>query len=30
MDAADLRGIISRALDAATRRSRELAEQFGS
>jgi pyrroline-5-carboxylate reductase len=30
MDAADLRGIISRALDAATRRSRELAAQFGS
>ena len=30
MDAADLRGIISRALDAATRRSRELAEQFRS
>jgi len=30
MDAADLRGIISRALAAATRRSRELAEQFGS
>ncbi|MGH8322311.1 MAG: pyrroline-5-carboxylate reductase [Steroidobacteraceae bacterium] len=30
MDAADLRGIVSRALDAATRRSRELAAQFGS
>ena len=30
MNAADLRGIISRALDAATRRSRELAAQFGS
>jgi pyrroline-5-carboxylate reductase len=30
MEAADVRGIISRALDAATRRSRELAEQFGA
>jgi pyrroline-5-carboxylate reductase len=30
MDAADLRGIVSRALEAATRRSRELAAQFGS
>jgi pyrroline-5-carboxylate reductase len=30
MEAADLRAIISRALDAATRRSRELATQFGS
>jgi pyrroline-5-carboxylate reductase len=30
MDAADLRGIVLRALDAATRRSRELAAQFGS
>jgi pyrroline-5-carboxylate reductase len=30
LDAADLRGIITRALDAATRRSRELAAQFGS
>lgn len=30
MEAADLRGIISRALEAATRRSRELAEQFGA
>jgi pyrroline-5-carboxylate reductase len=30
MDAADLRGIVARALDAATRRSRELAAQLGS
>jgi pyrroline-5-carboxylate reductase len=30
MDAADLRGIVLRALDAATRRSQELAAQFGS
>ncbi len=30
MEAADLRGIIARALEAATRRSRELAEQFGA
>jgi len=29
-DAADLTGIVSRALEAATRRSRELASQFGS
>jgi pyrroline-5-carboxylate reductase len=29
MDEADLRGIVSRALEAATRRSRELATQFG-
>jgi pyrroline-5-carboxylate reductase len=28
-DAADLRGIVARALEAATRRSRELAAQFG-
>ena len=30
LESADLRGIVARALDAATRRSRELAEQFGS
>jgi hypothetical protein len=30
MNAADLKGIVARALEAATRRSRELAEQFGS
>ena len=30
MNAADLRGIVARALDAATRRGRELAEQFGT
>jgi pyrroline-5-carboxylate reductase len=30
MDAADLKGIIARALEAATRRSRELAEQFSA
>jgi pyrroline-5-carboxylate reductase len=30
MDAADLKGIIARALEAAARRSRELAEQFGA
>ncbi len=30
MDAADLRGIVARALEAATRRSRELATQFGA
>jgi pyrroline-5-carboxylate reductase len=30
MDAADLRGIVARALEAATRRSRELATQFGN
>ncbi len=30
MENADLRGIVARALDAATRRSRELAAQFGS
>jgi pyrroline-5-carboxylate reductase len=30
LDAADLRGMVSRALEAATRRSRELATQFGS
>jgi pyrroline-5-carboxylate reductase len=30
MDAADLRGIVSRALEAATLRSRELATQFGT
>lgn len=30
MNEADLRGIVSRALDAATRRGREMAEQFGS
>jgi hypothetical protein len=30
MDGADLRGIVLRALEAATRRSRELAAQFGS
>ena len=30
MDAADLQGTVARALEAATRRSRELAEQFGS
>jgi pyrroline-5-carboxylate reductase len=30
MDAADLRGIVSRALEAATHRSRELATQFGT
>lgn len=30
LDAADLRGTVSRALEAATRRSRELATQFGS
>jgi pyrroline-5-carboxylate reductase len=29
-DAADLRGIVARALEAATRRSRELAAQFGA
>ena len=29
LDAADLKGTIARALEAATRRSRELAEQFG-
>jgi pyrroline-5-carboxylate reductase len=30
MNAADLRGIVARALDAATRRGREMAEQFGN
>ena len=30
LDAADLRGIVARALEAATRRSRELAAQFGT
>ena len=30
LDAADLRGIVARAIGAATRRSRELAAQFGS
>jgi pyrroline-5-carboxylate reductase len=30
LESADLRGIVARALDAAARRSRELAEQFGS
>lgn len=30
LDAADLRGIVARALEAATRRSRELAAQFGA
>jgi pyrroline-5-carboxylate reductase len=30
LDSADLRGIVARALEAATRRSRELAEQFGA
>jgi len=30
LDAADLSGIVTRALEAATRRSRELAEQFGA
>ena len=30
LDAADLKGIIARALEAAARRSRELAEQFGA
>jgi pyrroline-5-carboxylate reductase len=30
LESADLRGIIARALEAAARRSRELAEQFGS
>jgi pyrroline-5-carboxylate reductase len=30
MTAADLRGIVARALDAATRRGREMAEQFGN
>jgi pyrroline-5-carboxylate reductase len=30
MNAADLRAIVARALDAATRRGRELAEQFGT
>lgn len=30
LGAADLRGIVARALEAATRRSRELAEQFGT
>jgi pyrroline-5-carboxylate reductase len=30
MEAADLKGIIARALEAATRRSRELAAEFGS
>lgn len=30
LDAADLRAIVARALDAATRRSRELASEFGS
>jgi pyrroline-5-carboxylate reductase len=30
LNAADLRGIVARALDAATRRGRELAEQFGA
>jgi pyrroline-5-carboxylate reductase len=29
MNAADLRGIVARALDAATKRGREMAEQFG-
>jgi pyrroline-5-carboxylate reductase len=29
MNAADLRGIVSRALEAATKRGREMAEQFG-
>jgi pyrroline-5-carboxylate reductase len=30
LESADLRGIVARALEAATRRSRELAEQFGT
>jgi pyrroline-5-carboxylate reductase len=30
MDAADMRGIVARAIEAATRRSRELAAQFGT
>ena len=30
LESADLRGIVARALEAATRRSRELAEQFGA
>jgi len=30
LESADLRGIVARALDAATRRGRELAEQFGT
>jgi pyrroline-5-carboxylate reductase len=30
LESADLRGILARALEAATRRSRELAEQFGA
>jgi pyrroline-5-carboxylate reductase len=30
LEAADLRGIVARALEAATRRSHELAEQFGA
>ena len=29
LDAADIRGIVARALDAATKRGREMAEQFG-
>jgi hypothetical protein len=30
MDAADMRGIVARAIEAATHRSRELAAQFGT
>jgi len=30
LESADLRGIVAHALEAAARRSRELAEQFGS